>query len=74
MNPQPHHRIILVPRRVQRLCVSLDSDCSANPLFYLCRAPQRDSYLYDLSSKLPRTAAKSNAPNHRHLFSHIQIP
>jgi len=74
MNPQLHHRIIIVPRYVQRFCLSLNSDCSANPLFHLCRAPQRDSYLYDLSSKLPRTSAKSNGPNHRHLLSHIQIP
>jgi hypothetical protein len=74
MNPQLHHRIILAPRHVQKLCVSLDSGCSANPLFHLCQAPQRDSYRDELSSELPRTAAKSNRPNHRHMLRHIQIP
>ena len=74
MNPQLHHRITLLPRHVQKLCVSLHSGGSAHPLFHLCPALQRDAYLDQFSLKLPRPAAKSNGPNHRHMLSHIQIP
>jgi hypothetical protein len=74
VNPQLHHRIIFLPRHVQKLCVSLHSGCSAHPLFHLCPAHQRDAYLDQFPLKLPRAAAKSNRPNHRHMLSHIQIP
>src|ERR1019366_2697426 len=40
MNPQPQHRIILVLRHVQNLCVSSGPECPASLLSSLCQPPQ----------------------------------
>jgi hypothetical protein len=41
MNPQPQHRIILVFRRLQNLCVSSGPQCPASLFSSLCQPPQR---------------------------------
>jgi hypothetical protein len=74
MNQQPHSRIILVPRRVQRPCASLHSDCFTDPHLHLYRASSSNSSLHPLSLQLPCTAATRNLANHRGLLNHIQNP
>jgi len=74
MNPQLQHRLILALRHVQRFCVSLHSDCCANPHLHLYRPPRQNSSLHFLSLRLPHTAANRNFANHRDLPNHIQNP
>jgi hypothetical protein len=74
MNQQPHSRIILVLRRVQRPCASLHSDCFTDPHLHLYRASSSNSSLHPLSLQLPCTAATRNLANHRGLLNHIQNP
>ena len=74
MNPQPQHRLILALRHVQRLCVSLHSDCFADPHLHHYRATRHGSSLHFLSLQLPHTAVNRNFPNHPHLLNHIQNP
>ena len=74
MNQQPHSRIILVPRRVQRPCASLNPDCFTDPHLHLIRASSSNYSPRPLSLQLPRTAANGNFANHRDRLNHIQNP